>query len=271
MSSLPRRPLGSTGIEVSCLGLGTVKLGRNEGVKYPGQFTIPDDQAVRALLQQAQAQGINLIDTAPAYGNSEERLGKLLERRQDWVICSKTGEEFADGKSSFDFSADHTRHSIERSLRRLKTDYLDLVLVHSDGNDQQIIEQTDCFEALTRCREQGLIRAFGLSGKTVVGGLLAAPLCDVVMVSCNPDYTDEIEVIDRARQLHKGVLIKKAFASGHALARSTPGQHQDHDPVYDTLRYIFALPGVTSIIAGTINPAHLQHNVATATRVLTSV
>ncbi len=265
MSSLPRRPLGSTGLDVSCLGLGTVKFGRNEGVKYPEKFIIPDDQAVLALLQQAQALGINLIDTAPAYGNSEERLGKLLQRRQDWVICSKTGEEFVGGRSRFDFSAAHTRNSIERSLRRLKTDYLDLVLVHSDGNDQQIIEQTDCFETLVRCREQGKIRAFGLSGKTVAGGLLAVPLCDVVMVSCNPGYTDELDVIEHAAALHKGVLIKKAFASGHALAGSGT------DAVYDALRFIFAINGVTSVIAGTINPAHLQHNVDAATRALATM
>ncbi len=264
MSTLPYRTLGCTGIDVSCLGLGTVKIGRSEGVKYPDKFVIPDDAAVRALLQQAHELGINLIDTAPAYGNSEERLGKLMQRRQDWVICSKTGEEFVDGRSVFDFSAKHTRHSIERSLKRLGTDYLDLVLVHSDGNDRQIIEQSDCFETLSRCREQGLIRAFGLSGKTVAGGLLAAPLCDVVMVSYNPDHTAETEVIDQASTLNKGVLIKKAFASGHALA----GSHQGADAVDTNMRFIFGRPGVTAIIAGTINPAHLQHNVATASRVL---
>ncbi len=71
------RPLGSTGIKVSLLGLGTVKLGRNEGVKYPRPFDLPDDRSVVALLETAQSLGINLLDTAPAYGRSEERLGAL--------------------------------------------------------------------------------------------------------------------------------------------------------------------------------------------------
>lgn len=274
MATLPRRPLGSTGIDVSCLGLGTIKLGRSEGVKYPVKFTIPDDNTVRSLLQQAQDLGINFIDTAPAYGNSEERLGQLMQRREDWVICSKTGEEFIDGRSRFDFSAGHTRDSIERSLKRLKTDYLDLVLVHSDGNDRQIIEHSDCFETLMRCREQGLIRAFGLSGKTLAGGLIAATLCDVVMVSYNPGYTAEAGVIDRAGKLQKGVLIKKAFDSGHALGgqRNTPHntQHNTADAIADNMRFIFARPGITAIVAGTINPAHLQHNVDTAIRVLSA-
>ena len=264
MSTLPRRPLGDTGIEVSCLGLGTVKIGRNEGVKYPERFTIPDDAAVQNLLHQAQALGINFIDTAPAYGNCEERLGKLIQRRHEWVICTKTGEEFSGGKSLFDFSARHTRRSIERSLQRLHTDYLDLVLVHSDGNDKYIIEQTDCFDTLSRLREQGLIRAFGLSGKTVDGGLLAAQLCDVVMVNYNPAHTVEARVIDRANELHKGVLIKKAFDSGHAIA----GQADADDTITQNMRFIFSRPGVSSIITGTINPLHLHQNVTATIRVL---
>ena len=94
------RPLGSTGLLVSPLGLGTVKLGRDQGVKYPNGFQIPDDDEARMLLKLARDLGINLIDTAPAYGRSEERLGPLLRgQRQDWVIVSKVGEEFADGQS----------------------------------------------------------------------------------------------------------------------------------------------------------------------------
>ena len=85
---LPRRALGSTGLDVSCLGLGTVKIGRNEGVKYPAGFQLPDDALVRDILALCRDVGMNLIDTAPAYGSSEERLGALLTQRQDWVICS---------------------------------------------------------------------------------------------------------------------------------------------------------------------------------------
>src|SRR5690606_33729328 len=89
------RPLGSTGFKVSPLGLGTVKLGRDQGVKYPTGFTIPGDDDASLLLAQARELGINLIDTAPAYGRSEERLGPLLRgQRDEWVIVSKVGEEF---------------------------------------------------------------------------------------------------------------------------------------------------------------------------------
>jgi len=168
------RPLGSTGLRVSPLGLGTVKLGRDQGVKYPNGFSIPDDAAARALLDQARELGINLLDTAPAYGVSEERLGPLLRgQREDWVIVSKVGEEFDNGQSRFDFSPAHTRLSVERSLQRLETDRIDLVLVHSDGNDVAILRDSGVYETLAELKREGKLRAFGLSGKTVEGGLLA--------------------------------------------------------------------------------------------------
>ena len=83
------RPLGNTGLTVSALGLGTVKIGRDKGVKYPSAFTIPDDKSVVELIAQARDMGLNLIDTAPAYGRSEARLGQLLQDRQHWVIVTR--------------------------------------------------------------------------------------------------------------------------------------------------------------------------------------
>jgi aryl-alcohol dehydrogenase-like predicted oxidoreductase len=257
------RPLGSTGLMVSPLGLGTVKLGRDQGVKYPSGFTIPDDQIARMLLNQARQLGINLIDTAPAYGTSEERLGPLLRgQRQDWVIVSKVGEEFEAGQSRFDFSAAHTRFSVERSLKRLETDFIDLVLVHSDGNDLHILEHTDVYQTLAELKAEGKIRGFGFSGKTVAGGLKALETGDCAMVTYNLNEQTEREVLDYAAQHGKGVLVKKALASGHACLG--PGV----DPVRASFQLLFDHPGVASAIVGTINPLHLSHNVATAAAVI---
>jgi len=255
---LTRKALGSTGIEVSRLGLGTVKIGRNAGVKYPTSFALPDDKQVCEIIDLAKARGINLIDTAPAYGRSEERIGELLTQRQDWVICSKVGEEFDNGASHFDFSAKHIRQSIERSLVRLRTDFIDIVLVHSDGFDVDIINNTGCFEVLSDCREKGLIRAFGMSTKTVEGGLLALEHSDIAMVTYNSAYIEEEPVIDRALALNKGILIKKALNSGHAVNGAQPVAQ---DPVEANLRFIFKHQGVGSVIIGSINPLHMAHNI----------
>lgn len=251
------RKLPGTGLTVSALGLGTVKIGRNEQVKYPGAFTIPDDTAVRSLLAQARALGINLLDTAPAYGNSEERLGQLLAARKDWVIVTKTGEEFSNGISRFDFSATHTRMSIERSLRRLRTDYLDLVLIHSDGNDEAILQQGECVRVLQDCKRQGLVRAIGMSTKTVGGALRAVRELDVVMLTYNLQQREDQPAIGLARELDKGVFVKKGLMSGHV-------QQPGRDLVRESLALVLEEPGVHSLIAGTINPSHLAANIAMA-------
>ena len=191
------RSLGSTGIDVSVLGLGTVKLGRNEQVKYPAGFEIPDDRTVTEILELAWSLGINFIDTAPAYGTSEQRLGQLLPNRHDWVIETKVGEIFENGQSIFAFSAAHTRQSVENSLRALQRDVLDVVLVHSSGNDMGIINNEEALGELEKLKQQGLIKAFGMSSKTVEGGLWVVEHCDVVMATSNLEYNDELPVFKR--------------------------------------------------------------------------
>ncbi|WP_456407996.1 aldo/keto reductase [Thiolapillus sp.] len=250
------RPLGSTGIQVSPLGLGTVKFGRNQQVKYPSAFEIPDDRAVSAILSLAAELGINLLDTAPAYGNAQARLGKLLPGlRQDWVLVSKVGEIFEQGRSRFDFSHAHTIATVEQSLRDLRTDYLDCVLIHSNGEDLQILEQEGVLDALRALKEKGLLRAHGMSSKTVAGGLRVVEEMDVVMATANLEYDEELPVLQAAAEQHKGVLIKKGLMSGHVSGL---------EGVRAAMRHVLGLPGVSSMIIGTIDAGHLRQNVAIA-------
>lgn len=246
--------LGSTDIFVSAIGLGTVKFGRNTGVKYPKAFELPSDQDILNLVSKAKSFGINLLDTAPAYGLSEEHLGKLIHRN-DWILCSKTGENFSNGESSFYFSKEETIKSVERSLKRLNTDYLDILLVHSNGEDTKIIREDHIFEVLEKLKQSGKIRAYGMSTKTIEGGKLAIDLSDVAMVTYNPLETADREVISYAHQKNKGIFIKKGFASGHL--QKIPG----NNPVKTSMDFIFQEIGVTSIILGTLNSAHLTEAV----------
>ena len=255
------RPLGSTGIDVSVLGLGTVKLGRDQDVKYPRGFVIPDDKEVCDLLVLCRELGINFIDTAPAYGNSEERLGQLIENPNDWIIMTQVGEAFENGASSFNFSTQATRASVERSLKRLKRDYLDVVLVHSDGNDMNIINNEGALPELQRLKEEGLIRAYGMSTKTVEGGLWIVENTDVIMATRNLVDSHDDVVIDRAAELSKGVVVKKGLQSGHADS-SAGGAG-----VEKAFAHVFSHPGVSSMIVGTINPKHLRENVDVINRV----
>jgi aryl-alcohol dehydrogenase-like predicted oxidoreductase len=246
--TLPQRPLGRTGLSVSLLGLGTVAFGRSAGLKYPRAVATPDDRTLRALLGRARALGVNLIDTAPAYGASEGRLGALLAgERASWIVATKTGEAFVDGVSRFDFSAEHTRASVLRSLERLRTDYLDIVLLHSDGDDLAVLA-SDAFGQLLELKRGGLVRAIGISHKSVEGGRAAVACCDVVMTELSLDVPDALAVVDAADAQGCGVLVKKALASGHSA-----------DPAA-SLRWVAAQRGVSSIVVGTTNAAHLEAN-----------
>lgn len=249
---------------MSPLGWGTTKIGRNQGVKYPSSFSIPGDTQVKNILSLCQELGINTLDTAPAYGNSEQRLGKLLSNRHDWVIINKVGEEFINGESIFDFSAKHTRLSVERSLQRLKTDYIDAVLVHSDGNDCDIITNNEVLPALAELKKAGLIRSFGVSTKTVTGGLLALEHSDIAMVTYNLKEKSEGEVIRRAIEGNQGILLKKAFASGHIC------KEENIDPIQASMDFIFEAPGVSSAIIGSIQEKHIKHNVECAIKALST-
>lgn len=249
LTTLPTRPLANTGIQLSTAGLGTVKIGRNQGVKYPNTFDLPNDRHVIELLDTAQSLGINWLDTAPAYGISEQRLGKLI-KRHEWIIASKTGEEFENHQSSFDFSAAHTTQSIHRSLQRLNTDYIDIIFIHSDGNDLKILQQTDCLDALYRAKKEGKIRAIGMSCKTVEGALFAIPYVDALMLTLNPHYTNDIPAIQATHQAGKAVIIKKAFGSGHLTQQYSIPELAD---------YAFTQP-ITAITTGTLNPQHLIEN-----------
>ncbi|MDC9725405.1 MAG: aldo/keto reductase [Gammaproteobacteria bacterium] len=251
-----RKDIAETGVHVSSLGLGTVKIGRNTAVKYPSSFKIPDDKTVQNLLAQTWDLGINLLDTAPAYGNSEQRLGELLSKQQhEFVIATKVGETFdaRTGESHYNFNPEFIINSIKQSLKNLRRDVLDIVLIHSDGNDKHIIEQ-GALEVLADLKQQGLIRATGMSTKTVEGGLLALQQSDLAMVMHNLEYQQEQAALDQAKLDNKGIFIKKALASGHL----TPDNAQDN------FNLIYANPAVSSIIIGTINPAHLEDNVRKA-------
>src|SRR5437762_1934661 len=145
-SSMKTRKLGRTDLQVSEIGFGALEIGRPWGLPIEGDFAIPSEREVQALLDRTLALGINFIVTAPAYMLSEERLGRLLKhRRKEFYLASKCGEYFDGYESRYDFSITGTLQFIETSLRRLQTDYLDLVQIHCGPNE---VEQIGRGEAL---------------------------------------------------------------------------------------------------------------------------
>lgn len=250
-----RRPLGRTGVELGVLGLGLVKLGRNTGLRHPSPHDLPTDDEAMALLDTAAELGIMLLDTAPAYGTSEQRLGELLAARDDrdrWVISTKAGEEY-DGVSRFDFSPGAIIASCERSLRRLRTDRVDVLLLHSDGEAEMHFDRTGTFDALDELKRRGLVSAVGVSVKSGEGVRVALPRCDVLMIEYSLANPGLGWAIDEARALGVGVLVKKALVSGRV------GQGHGISPA-EALRFALERPGVSGVVVGTVNPEHLRAN-----------
>lgn len=248
------RRLGRTGRHVSPIGFGAFKIGRNQGIKYASTYDLPDEDAVAALLEGVLEIGINLIDTAPAYGLSEERVGRALAaRRHEFVLSTKAGELFQNGQSTYDFTSSGIRRSVQRSLRRLRTDCVDLLLIHSDGNDADILERSDAVETLLELRDAGLAQAVGFSGKTVEGTRSALVWADAIMVEYHADDRSHEPVIEEAGAADVGVIVKKGLASGRLAPEVA-------------LPFLLANPNVASVVIGGLNLEHLRQNVALAAR-----
>ncbi len=246
------RPLGRTGFSISPIGFGAFKIGRNQKTKYAAAYELPSDERVSALLNGLLDLGINYIDTAPAYGTSEERIGRAIAgRRSEFVLATKVGETFEDGVSTYNFSAAALRSSVERSLARLKTPAIDVLLLHSDGRDMWIQTQTDAVPTLQQLKAQGLVRAIGLSGKTVEGARQALDWADVLMVEYHlHDRTHESLIIEAASR-GVGIVVKKGLASG-AL------------PAAQAIRFVLDNPHVTSLVVGGLSFDHFRANLAAA-------
>jgi aryl-alcohol dehydrogenase-like predicted oxidoreductase len=158
---LEKRRLGRTGFMVTALGLGGAWLGhKREGYD--------EERAIKAVLRALEL-GINLIDTSGDYGPSERFIGLALEgwyhqggRREDLILCTKTDHR-TDREGHF--SAESTRKSLENSLKLLKTEYLDIYLIHDPQEVDTLLSPGAAWDTLKALKKEGLIRAMGLGAR----------------------------------------------------------------------------------------------------------
>ena len=150
-TDMPMRRLGRTDLKVTCLGMGGAGIGRGG---------VTDDEAVAAV-RRAIELGINYLDTAPLYGESERRVGLALADgwREKIFLATKTGTH---PEWRGDYSGSGTRRSVENSLRLLGTDYLDVCLVHDPEDMEPVVAKGGAFDELQRMREEGIVKFIGL-------------------------------------------------------------------------------------------------------------
>ena len=204
--------------KVSEVGFGAWQLGKSSD-----WATMSEKEAV-ALVHKALELGINYFDTAPnyGYGSSEERLGIALSEtdRSKIVINTKFGHD-ADGKTNFE--ADNIRKSLEGSLRRLKTDYLDSIILHNppfsylDGNNNLH------YEIFERLKEEGKIKAYGASLDTYeeMQKFMSTTKCEVIEAFFNIFHQDAGKAFSMAKEKGVSIVVKIPFDSGWLSGKYT--------------------------------------------------
>ncbi len=273
------RPLGKTGLLVSPLGLGAAEIG----------FLGTDQAAVTELLHFALDHGINVIDTAAGYDTSEERIGRALgPRRRQCVLVSKCGWAEEGEESPASWTAEEIALSIDRSLARLRTDHIDVMLLHSC--DRQVLERGEAMAALERARESGKVRFLGYSGDGEAAAF-ACRLPAVSVIETSVNFCDQANletVLPAAREARVGVLAKRSLAGGAWRSREeiAPVYREYVEPYIDrframgltladlglketgwaevALRFVLAQPDVDVALAGSARFEHLFANLDAA-------
>jgi aryl-alcohol dehydrogenase-like predicted oxidoreductase len=284
------RPLGDTGIPVSEIGLGGWQLGE-EGWSGPGEA-----ESVR-LVHEALAAGVTFVDTAPCYGagRSEEILGRALEgRRGEVVLCTKFGRS----PEGTDFDPGRITWSVEASLRRLRTDYLDVLLLHNPPASHLDGRASPHFPVLERLRERGLVRVYGASvdWAAEIDTVLQTSASRALEVWFSAFHQEPGEAMGRAREVGAGTIIKVPLESGwltgkydgsarftdvrsrwssEDIARraSLLNRFRDLLPAgvsisHAALRFVLSHPGVSTVIPGAKTAAQLRDNLAAADQLL---
>jgi aryl-alcohol dehydrogenase-like predicted oxidoreductase len=290
---IKRRTFGSTGLDVSALGFGGAEIG----------FHHTSDKIVDVLLGMALDAGINVIDTAAMYAESEEKIGKVLlsGRRRKVLLFTKCGR-FAPPKRSIPgFFLRSRRHlrglvgrprrrepidwhpralkwNIEQSLRRLRTDYIDVLQLHSC--DEETLRRGEVINVLRAARDSGKVRYIGYTGegRAVLYALRSGEF-DAVQVSVNVADQSAFELIlPLAAECGVGVIAKRPIANGLWRQKERPDDPNDQ-AYWDrlqklqyafilgksdfemALRFTLSVRGVHTAIVGTTNPEHLHQNI----------
>lgn len=280
MTELPRRLLGRTGFEATILGYGAMEL---RGA--PNGPEITDGEAASILSAVLDA-GINLIDTSPDYGRSEDMIGQFIAgRRDEYFLASKCGcVPGAAMGSEHVHTAENIRAGVEASLRRMRTDHLDLVQFHRSLTRAEYEEQ-GALQELLRLRDEGKVRFIGVSGTLPnLDEQVRTGVFDAFQIPYSALQRDHEDAIHRASEAGAGIIVRGGAARGTptdwegrryymlpGTAAKDRWEAADLDSILDgmsrmefTLRFTLSHPDLDTTIVGTKNPAHLHENISAA-------
>ena len=262
--------MGKTDMGVSVLGFGGSEIG----------YQRVSAKTVARLLGGALDAGLNVIDTAECYEDSEELIGKALgERRREVYLFSKCGHARAEARS--DWRPGALLRSIERSLSRLATDHLDLIQLHSCG--LEVLQRGDAITALESARSRGWTRYIGYSGDgEAARWAVESGRFDTLQTSVSIADQEAIELtLPAARTAGLGVIAKRPLANVAWRYARKPAEayYQEYwerlrkldypflpgkgdAAVKTALRFTLGVPGVHTAIVGTTKPDRWRQNAA---------
>lgn len=216
------RLLGKTGLEVSILSFGTAAIGMDYGIQVPNDFGKPSDEKAIDLLLKAADSGINLFDTAPTYGNSEELLGKSVSKRKDCIIATKVSlPKNPDGRPIYGKELQSlVENSVNESLKRLKRSRIDILLIHNAT--KEAIHQGDIILAISRLVEKGIVKFTGATVYGVENGLAVIESgLDIIQVAYNIlDQRMTDAVFAAAERKKIGIIARSALLKGVLSSRA---------------------------------------------------
>ena len=264
---MEKRPLGKTGMHVPVLGFGGAEIG----------YQNVDVESVKHLLNTALDEGLTVIDTAECYKSSEEMIGQTVaSRRSEFFLFTKTGHDPSDGDH---WNPKMMAAGIDRSLRLLQTSYLDLLHLHSCGEEQ--LRSGEVVEVVQRARESGKTRFIGYSGD---GGAalyaVKSGLFDTLQTSVSIADQEAIDLtLPLAQAQGMGIIAKRPIANAAWRTGARPADPYHHaywdrltqlrydflnteSAVSTALRFTLAAPGVDLAIVGTRTPDRWRQNSA---------
>ena len=273
------RILGNTGLEVSRLGIGLAAIGEEE--------TFDTIKTVEVVLKTALDQGITFFDTAECYFYSEEMVGhSISDRRSDFLLATKCGHP-TPGQYDIDWSIEGILLTLDRSLKRLKTDYVDLLQLHSCS--VEVLEQGEVIAALTKARDAGKTRFIGYSGDNEAAEwAVDSGHFDTLQTSFSlADQRPRNGLLQSAKQNGLGVIAKRPIANTAWGSPTSPTARLKFDPNYGdeywkrtqamaalgpldipfgdrilmSLGFVMAHEEIDTAIVGTRNPEHLKSNI----------
>jgi hypothetical protein len=268
---MQKRQLGKTDMHVTALGFGGAEIG------YHGI----DQATVQKLLSEALDAGLNVVDTAECYSDSETLIGNAAaHRRNDFFLFTKCGH---DGKSFNlpDWDPQMLAQSIDRSLKRLKTDRVDLVQLHSCSLDK--LKQGDVIDVLKRAQQAGKTRYIGYSGDShAAKWAVTSGHFDTLQTSINIADQEPLDLfLEEALEREVGVIAKRPIANATWKEQSGPASEYhraywdrlkklDYDflkkplpeAIAIALRFTLDCPAVATAIVGTTKPGRWKENAA---------